>query len=356
MKFKKRILIFLALVGCAQISISTLNEGHERQHQRTAVEIPPWGEMIDITRRFIFGTDIDQSPSEAIPINKLTRHQLEALPKDKISAVRFGHSTVLLKINGEFWLTDPVFSNSLGPVYFMGIERFHPTPMSIEDLPAIQGVLISHNHYDHLDERTIKALKTKVSHFFVPLGNGNKLIDWGIEPTKISELDWWESKKIGELSITSTPANHLSGRMLIDQNEALWSSWVISSQSQSIYFSGDGGYSDIFKEIGDKFGPFELTLIENGAYDKAWSKEHLSPEETILAHQDLKGKLLLPIHNSTFDMAFHPWYEPLREVSRLAEQQSISLLTPEFGEVLTLRSNTEVSSLSPKNLWWQQNK
>ena len=355
MRFKKRILLFLVVVGCAQISVSTLTESEERRHNSIAVALPAWDEMLDIAQRFIFVTDIDQSPSEAIQVNALTRQQLEALPKDKISAVRFGHSTVLLKINGEFWLTDPVFSDRLGPVYFMGIERFHPTPMSIEELPNIQGVLISHNHYDHLDERTITALKAKVRHFAVPLGNGKKLIDWGVDPSKISAFDWWESKKIGELTITSTPANHISGRMLVDQNDALWSSWVITSESHNIFFSGDGGYSDVFKEIGEKLGPFDLTLMENGSYDKAWSKEHLTPAETILAHQDLKGKLLLPIHNSTFDMAFHPWHEPLSEVSRLAKQQSISLLTPEFGKVLTLDNTTNTDLVSENSQWWQQN-
>jgi len=355
MRFRKLLLFLLVLVGCAQISISTLNGSEERRHNRVAVELPAWDEMIDITRRVIFGTHIDQSPSDALQVHKLTRQQLEALPDDKISLVRFGHSTVLLKINGGFWLTDPVFSDRLGPVYFMGIKRFHPTPISINDLPDIEGVLISHNHYDHLDERTIKALKAKVRHFFVPLGNGNTLVDWGIEPSQISELDWWESKIFGELTITSTPANHISGRMLIDQNEALWSSWVMSNKSQTIFFSGDGGYSKIFKDIGDKFGPFDLTLIENGSYDKAWSKEHLTPTETILAHQDLKGELLLPIHNSTFDMAFHPWHEPLSKVSRLAEQHVIPLLTPEFGQVLTLSNNTNISSLPLNTPWWQKN-
>jgi len=355
MKFKKGILLFLVLVGCAQVSISTLNQSEERRHNRQAVALPAWDEMIDIARRFMFETDVDQSPSETIQVNKLTRHQLEALPNDQISLVRFGHSTVLLKVKGKFWLTDPVFSDRLGPIYFMGIKRFHDTPMSIDELPDIEGVLISHNHYDHLDKRTITALKAKVRHFVVPIGNGNKLIDWGIDPSSISEFDWWERKTFGALTITSTPANHVSGRMLIDQNDALWSSWVISSESQNIFFSGDGGYSDVFKEIGEKLGPFDLTLMENGSYDKAWSKEHLTPAETIQAHQDLKGKLLLPIHNSTFDIAFHPWHEPLSKVSRLAEQQSISLLTPEFGKVLTLDDTTNTDLVSENSQWWQQN-
>lgn len=363
MKIPKGLLLLLLIGGCAHISVTALDGSDDeyatqyeigRAHNREAVELPDWGDMVNISQRFIFQTQYDQVPSKPIPVRKLTLKQLDALPNDQISAIRFGHSTVLLKINGDFWLTDPVFSDRLGPIYFMGIERFHDVPLSISDLPDIRGVLISHNHYDHLDERTIRALHPKVQHFMVPIGNGQNLIDWGVEPSKIAELDWWESKTIGDLTLIATPANHLSGRMLIDQNEALWSSWVILNKEQRIFFSGDGGYSDIFEKIGDEFGPFDLTIMESGSYDKGWSKEHLTPEETIQAHQDLKGNVLMPVHNSTFDLAFHPWYEPLDKVSHIASKQGISLLAPVIGKPFTFSASENQRTLSNNRRWWQE--
>mgnify|MGYP000633198725 FL=1 len=362
MKILKGLLLFLIIVGCAQMSVTTLTKSEDeyarqykigRVHNREAVELPDWGDAVNISQRYIFQTQYDQVPSKPIPVHKLTIKELEELPNDQISVIRFGHSTVLLKIDGDFWLTDPVFSDRLGPVYFMGIERFHDVPLSISELPDIRGVLISHNHYDHLDERTIRVLHPKVQHFIVPIGNGHDLIDWGVEPRKITELDWWENKSVGDLTLIATPANHISGRILIDQNEALWSSWVIISKEQRIFFSGDGGYSDIYEKIGDKFGPFDLTIMENGSYDKCWSKEHLTPEETIQAHQDLKGDVLMPVHNSTFDMAFHSWYEPLNKVSQIADKQGISLLAPVIGKPFTFNAIDSQSMLTSKIHWWE---
>jgi len=362
MKLTKGLLLFFIIGGCSYISVSTFNVSKDeyastyeigRVHNRVAVGLPDWNDIIDISQRFIFQTQNDQVPSKPIPVNQLNIEDLDALPNNQVSVIRFGHSTVLLKINGEYWLTDPVFSDRIGPVNFMGIQRFHDVPLAISELPDIRGVLISHNHYDHLDERTITALHSKVEHFIVPIGNGPDLVDWGVDPSKISELDWWQSITIGDLILTSTPANHLSGRMLIDQNEALWSSWVLESKAQRIFFSGDGGYSDIFKKIGDKFGPFDLTIMENGTYDQSWSKEHLTPQETVQAHQDLKGNMLMPVHNSTFDLAFHSWYEPLNKVRRIAKQQNISLVVPQIGKPFTLSSDENERLVASNLYWWQ---
>jgi len=361
MRLRKVVLLVLILAGCAQTSRFTFQHNDAIQykagiHNHSAVALPSWGGIVNIIQRYMFETQYDQAPSKPIPISKLMPNQLKALPNSKLSVARLGHSTVLLKINGEFWLTDPVFSESLGPVYFMGVSRLHDIPISIEDLPEITGVLISHNHYDHLDAKTIRALHPKVKHFFVPLGNGQNLVDWGVNPHKITELDWWESKKLGELTLTATPANHISGRILFDQNKALWSSWVIQYKSTSIFFSGDGGYSDIFRQIGEQYGPFDLTIMENGAYDESWSKEHMAPEETLQAHQDLKGRILMPVHNSTFDLAFHPWYEPLANISHLAKVQNINLLTPIIGEpyILNAGSLENIDLIASNIRWWDE--
>jgi len=359
MRLRKIVLLVVILAGCAQTTLFTSQQSDTFEykddiHTHVGVALPSWDEILNITQRYMFETQYDQFPSTPIPISMLTLNQLQALPNNRLSVVRLGHSTVLLKINGEFWLTDPVFSESLGPVYFMGVDRLHDVPISMDDLPEITGVIISHNHYDHLDAKTIRGLHTKVKYFVVPLGNGQRLVNWGVNSHKITELDWWESKTLGELTLTATPANHISGRMLLDQNKALWSSWVVKHRSTSIFFSGDGGYSDVFKQIGEKYGPFELTIMENGAYDESWSKEHLSPEETLRAHQDLKGDVLMPVHNSTFDLAFHPWYQPLAKISDLATSHNINLLTPIIGTPYTLRSRPpENKAVIADNLrWW----
>jgi L-ascorbate metabolism protein UlaG (beta-lactamase superfamily) len=351
MRFAKGFLFLFTVIGCVHISISPHKLG--REHTREAVNLPDIANMLDVSYRYIFETQLNQVPTEPIPVYPLTRTELDALPNDQISAIRFGHSTVLLKIEGEYWLTDPVFSDSLGPIYFMGVERFHRSPLPISELPDIKGVLISHNHYDHLDRPTIEALEQKVEHFYVPLGNGQDLVDWGVKPDKISELDWWESANLGNLTIVATPANHISGRTLIDQNKALWSSWVLYSKAQRVFFSGDGGYSSLFKEIGDRYGPFDLTLMENGSYDPSWEKEHLMPEQTVQAHIDLKGNVLMPIHNSTFDLAFHTWNEPLERVSHLATERGINLAIPSMGLPVIVNTNSKDYEMLDRQLWWQ---
>jgi len=353
MRLAKGLLLLLTVIGCAHVSVSQYNQG--REHSREAVKLPDLGSVLDASRRFIFETQYNQTPSESIQVYQLTPKELDTLPSDHISAIRFGHSTVLLKIEGEYWLTDPVFSDSLGPVYFMGVERFHDVPLPISELPEIKGVLISHNHYDHLDKRTIEALHKKTEHFYVPLGNGQYLVDWGVDPGKITELDWWESANVGDLNIVATPANHLSGRVLIDQNQALWSSWVLHSKTQRVFFSGDGGYSEIFKEVGERYGPFDLTLMENGSYDQSWEKEHLMPEQTVQAHIDLKGNVLMPIHNSTFDLAFHTWNEPLDSVSLLSKEKGINLVTPKIGVPVTIDNGAHEYAMLNGQLWWKSN-
>ena len=354
MKLRKIVLILIILAGCAQTTRFTL-QYQDAIHTRTAVELPSLGEMINVSKRYLFETQYNQAPTKTIPVSLLNSSVLQALPNDLLSVVRLGHSTVLLKINGEYWLTDPVFSESLGPVYFMGPKRLHDVPISVADLPDITGVLISHNHYDHMDEKTIRGLQAKVKHFVVPLGNGHYLVDWGVKPQQIIELDWWQSKTLGEFTLTATPANHLSGRVLLDQNQALWSSWVIKHGATDIFFSGDSGYSDIFKQIGEQHGPFDLTILENGAYDKSWSNEHMHPEETVQAHLDLNGGALLPVHNSTFDLAFHPWNAPLEKMTHLAKSHNIHLLTPMIGAPYTLKKMQVKQSmmLEQQSYWWQ---
>ncbi|TQV89876.1 MBL fold metallo-hydrolase [Aliikangiella coralliicola] len=308
--------------------------------------------LFRIVKRSLFEKKQNTAPDKLIPLESISDTQLEQLPSDKTSIIRLGHSTILLKLDKQFWLIDPVFSERASPFSFMGPKRFHQPPISINDLPEIDGVIISHNHYDHLDEYSIKQLANKVKHFIMPLGNSAQVIDWGINPDKVTELDWWQSIQIEGTKITATPAQHFSGRGISDRNKTLWSSWVIKSESSNLFFSGDTGYFDGFKEIGNQYGPFDLTMLETGAYDKDWSEVHMSPTESAQAHKDLKGKKLLPIHNGTFDLAFHSWTDPFEQMVEIANRDWIDLLTPKMGQVVTLNNDDSVDAARDL-FWWR---
>lgn len=285
-------------------------------------------------------------PKSSIPVTKLTSSSLEADEHDAI--FRLGHSTLLIKLNQEFILIDPVFSERASPVQWAGPKRFHQPPISINDLPNIKAVIISHDHYDHLDKAAVKELADKVELFLTPLKVGQYLRDWGVSKEKIVELDWWQNQKVAGVNITATPAQHFSGRGLFDKDESLWASWVIEHKNMKIFYSGDSGYFSGFKEIGQRFGPFDYTMIETGAYNELWREIHMTPEQSLQAHLDLNGKYMLPVHNGTFDLALHDWYEPFERIHMLAQQQNVSLLTPVFGEAVVLSKPIKTRA------WWRE--
>lgn len=269
-------------------------------------------------------------PNAPLDVVPLAAEDLHEAP-DR-SLWRLGHSTVLLKLDGKFWLTDPVFAERVSPVGFAGPRRFHAAPITPDALPPIEAVILSHDHYDHLDRETVLAIQEKVGVFLAPLGVGDRLIDWGIPAAKVRQLDWWEETQVGALRLIATPAQHFSGRSLTDGNSTLWASWVLIAPQGRIFFSGDSGYFAGFKAIGERFGPFDVTLIENGAYNEAWADIHMQPAQTVQAHIDLRGKWLVPIHNGTFDLALHAWTDPMERVAALAARSDIQLGTPRFGE------------------------
>ena len=319
----------------------------QRFHNGPNPDLKPHASGFQIWSRFLFGDKSGTVPQDPIPVRPVTPAQLQALPSHANHLIRLGHSSHLLKLQGQYWLIDPVFGERVSPFSFIGPKRFHPTPLALQDLPPIAGLVLSHDHYDHLDEPTIKFLLGKVERYFVPLAVGQRLRDMGVAPERITELDWWQAEQHAGVAITATPSQHFSGRTLSDRNSTLWASWVLQAGGQRIFYSGDSGYFPGFKTIGDKLGPMDVALMENGAYDVYWPSVHMTPEETVQAFVDVRGQLLYSVHNSTFALAMHAWREPLDRLSALTAQQGLALATPEIGEVLT------VGQARHNALWWQ---
>ncbi|WP_028225369.1 MBL fold metallo-hydrolase [Paraburkholderia ferrariae] len=307
--------------------------------------VEPAGNTLRIAWNMLFNKPRGTTPAATLPMERLTRATLDAAP-DR-SLYRLGHSTLLLKLRGQYWLTDPVFAERASPFRHLGPKRFHAPPIALDALPPLRGVMLSHDHYDHLDRDTVRALAATTGVFLTPLGVGDRLIEWGVDAAKVHQFDWWEGTQIDGVSFTATPAQHFSGRSLYDGNSTLWASWVIVEDDLRLFFSGDTGYFDGFREIGERFGPFDVTMLETGAYNEQWPYVHMQPEETVQAHVDLRGRWLMPVHNGTFDLAMHRWQEPFERVTELAAARAIDLATPRMGERLDLGSPRRGES------WWR---
>jgi L-ascorbate metabolism protein UlaG (beta-lactamase superfamily) len=262
----------------------------------------------------------------------------------------FGHSAFLLQMDGKNILLDPMFSKSPSPFQSVGPQRFSDSlPATIDELPHIDLVIISHDHYDHLDYDSIKKLAHKTTMFFVPLGLAAHLRKWGVKDSQISELDWWDERTAGGFTLTCTPSRHFSGRTLTDRFATLWCSWVIRTDETKIFFSGDTGYGPHFKQIGEKYGPFDLDLLECGQYDPLWPNVHMTPEQTMQAHLELRGKRMIPMHWGAFVLAFHAWTDPVERVLAAGAKVDATVITPKIGEVVRLKSKQY-----PIERWWEE--
>lgn len=262
-----------------------------------------------------------------------------------LKIIWFGHSTVLINIDGFIILTDPVFEEK---VTFAGPKRYSgKIPIKIENLPEIDVIIISHNHYDHLNKESVIKLEQKTKMFITALGVGNYLEKFGISRKKIVETDWWDETKINDnLMIATTPSQHFSGRGLRDRDKSLWASWVIKTREHSLFFSGDSGYFSTFKKIGENYGPFDATLMECGQYNDNWYPIHMRPKETLQAHIDLQGKILIPVHWGSFRLALHDWNEPVKILTEAAEKINVTVSTPQIGELV------ELNRYIPIKKWW----
>ena len=312
------------------------------QNQHLTPDLAEGISYFDILKAY-FSKVSEKEPLKALPSIKT---DLKNIKSDQPVVVWFGHSSYFLHIDGKNILVDPVFSGHASPVSFFGANYQGSNVYTLDDFPALDLLIITHDHYDHLDYETVKNLQPKVKKVITSLGVSSHLIRWGYIPSQITEFDWWESTDIDNtFKITAAPARHFSGRGF-KRMQTLWASFVIQTPQNKIYVGGDSGYDTHFKEIGEKFGPFDLAILECGQYHPYWKYIHMMPEETVQAAVDLKAKVLLPVHWSKFTLALHPWHEPIKRLVAKAHALNQNIVTPMIGEKVELEKNL------PLKEWW----
>jgi L-ascorbate metabolism protein UlaG (beta-lactamase superfamily) len=312
------------------------------------VPSPEWGPSIGMIWDYFFNKPEGYIPSSSLPMEPFDVSQWEG--NQNFQLAWLGHTTVLIQIEEKVILTDPIFSQRAGSFGWLSPKRYSQT-ISSTDLPhEIDLVLITHNHLDHLDKESIRALISKTKLFITPLAVGKLLEEWGVPNKKILELDWWQTKSIDELSITAAPAKHTSERGIFDKNKTLWVSYAIKGKKQSIYVSGDSGWFDGLYEIGERLGPFDFAFFEIGAYSnlKGQMEIHYSPEQAIKANQAVKGKTIIPYGWGTFDLGLFSWFEPIERLLVAANRSGIDYLTPKIGEII------RIGSIKGQEKWWRQ--
>lgn len=303
------------------------------------------GNPLPLLGEFFFGGN-ERKPPAPMPMLRPHDAWLEKVSSG-LRVTWLGHSTVLLEIDGFTVLTDPVFGERASPMSFAGPKRFHPVPAALHELPELDAVLLSHDHYDHLCSQTMEALARKTVPIITSLGVGAHLEKFGVTPDRIHELDWHESVEVKGLKFTATPCQHFSGRGVTDRNSTLWSSWVIQSANRKVFFSGDTGMSEQFREIGAQYGKFDLVMLEVGAWHPSWGGIHLGPENALKVFEMLGGGTLLPVHWGTFNLALHDWDEPAETLYRLSSESKQRVLTPRLGQVF------EPSRFDRAEPWWR---
>lgn len=301
------------------------------------------GAMWDALKRYARRPKGTGKPSDPITVQPITAADLFA-PASQVPRIWWlGHASVLLEMGGQRYLLDPVLSERASFSQSIGPRRLHASPIHPSDIPYVDAVVLSHDHYDHMDKWTIRMVAERTRQFIVPMGLGTILRRWGVPAERIMERNWWQDIQHGDNTIVCTPARHYSGRTLSTRMTStyatLWASWCFINGNHRVYFGGDSGFMPQYDDIGKAFGPFDLTLMPIGAYDKAWAEIHLFPEEAIAAHGMVGGELLLPIHWATFDLAIHPWAEPIDRLQNEARRTGTRLVVPDPGEVVSLNKD-----------------
>jgi len=350
-----------AAVGIALLlssACSSFGQWHRAPAEEAALEASPqwhdghfenpqpmWSDMTHAVLR-LFETAPAQSPVAPVPVLRSAGEAFAVPPASGLRVTWFGHSSTLLEIDGTRVLLDPIWSERPSPFSWIGPKRWFEPPIALAHLPAIDAVLVSHDHYDHLDAPTVQALQARGARFVVPLGVGGHLRRWGVAPDRILELDWWQATRVGSLTVTATPARHASGRLNPQSDKTLWSGYAVAGAAHKVWYSGDTGLFAGMSEIGERLGPFDLTLVESGQYDADWPDWHLGPEQAVQAHRLVRGRRMMPVHWALFALAHHGWTEPVERVLAAAACQGVDVLAPQPGRSVE-------PSLEPAPVrWW----
>ena len=367
--YKKLLVISLILlvVLASQVNFTSLGQAPDKPRIQIYRTLPNYKNGIFINRRPEVINDqhakIDMmrvikeylAQDQGFPDKKLPEAPIawdKFANPEKINFVWLGHSTIFLNMFGTTILFDPIIQNA-SPVSFLA-KRYQPFMVNLDDFPSIDHVIISHDHYDHLDYEAIKALKDKAKFFHTPHGVDSHLEYWGVDVADINPYNWWDTKKFSaddeetdddEVTIVCTPSQHFSGRVTPSDNNTLWASWLISKNGKKVYFSGDSGYDIHFRQIGEKYGPIDLAFMETGQYGDQWSTVHLMPDQMPQAFSDLQAEVYVPIHWGMYQLALHSWFDPIEQIYKRSQEKGFPLLTPKLGEVLTPEDTTEI--------WWR---
>ena len=295
---------------------------------------------------FFFGGSRHRRPKEPIPVESRTARDFTPPPPSGLRVTWLGHSTTIVEIGSQRFLVDPVWAERVSFVSFAGPKRFYPPPLPLAELPAVDAIVLSHDHYDHLDAELVRTLAARVVRWIAPLGVGDLLTGWGVAASSVTELDWWETTRVADVTVTSTPARHFSGRGLGNRDQTLWCGWSFTTADRRLYYAGDTAMQNEFADIGERLGPFDLTMIEIGAYDQLWPDVHLGPEQAVAAHRLVRGDVMLPLHWGLFDLALHGWTEPIERVLAAAARRGVRVATPRPGGMV------EPAMLAPTERWW----
>jgi L-ascorbate metabolism protein UlaG (beta-lactamase superfamily) len=346
--------IALTLAGCQSFGehasgdrLARMERSPEWHDDRFANPQAMWSDMRDALLHALSGGPGGE-PDAPVPVVHTDPAVLAAAPASGLRVTWFGHSSSLIEVDGTRLLTDPIWSERASPFEWVGPHRWYPPTIALARLPPVDAVLISHDHYDHLDMATIVAMRSWKNVFVVPLGIGAHLARWGIPADRIVELDWWQSTRVGALTLTLVPARHASGRLNAQADQTLWGGFALVGAHHRVYYSGDTGLFDEMTEIGRRFGPFDVAMIEAGQYDADWPDWHLGPEQSVLSAQRVRAKALIPVHWGLFRLAHHGWTEPVERVLAAARCTDLEVLTPRPGQ------SVEPSAPLPadQQRWW----
>ena len=295
---------------------------------------------------FFFGGSKHRRPAEPVPVEPRTARDYATPPASGLRVTWLGHSTTLVEIGAARFLVDPVWAERASFVSFAGPKRFYPSPLPLAELPPVDAVVLSHDHFDHLDADLIRTLASRGLRWIAPLGVGDWLTRWGVSESTVTELDWWETTDVADVTLTGTPARHFSGRGIGGRDRTLWCGWSFVTGDRRLYYAGDTAMQNEFLEICERLGPFDLTMIEIGAYDQLWPDVHLGPEQAVAAHRLVRGDVMLPLHWGLFDLALHGWTEPIERVLAAAARLGVRVATPRPGGMV------EPASLREVERWW----